>query len=85
MHLLITWMRSQLLSRHESVLSSHLEMLNSVRAHVKDDAAVRTLSGMVEKTNRLILQFKVVKKQVSSAACLVLDSMTDLSFFIGEK
>lgn len=78
MHLLIIRTRSQLLSRHESALSSHLDMLNSIRDHVKDDEAVRTLSGMVETTNRLMLQFKVVKKQVGYELCLALESVADV-------
>ncbi|RMJ23136.1 hypothetical protein PHISP_05980 [Aspergillus sp. HF37] len=55
----------ELLSRHESVLSSHLEFLDSVRGHLETDEAVRTLSGMVEKTNRLMAQFKVVQRQMN--------------------
>lgn len=53
-------------------------MLNSIRDHVKDDEAVRTLSGMVETTNRLMLQFKVVKKQVGFELCLALESVADV-------
>lgn len=30
-----------------------------------NDEAIRTVSAMAEKTNRIILQFKVVRKQVS--------------------
>ncbi|KAI9930427.1 hypothetical protein ASPWEDRAFT_171055 [Aspergillus wentii DTO 134E9] len=54
----------EICSRHESVLSSHLEMLNSVKDQVLSDAdAFRTVSLMVEKTNKLVTQFKVIKKQ----------------------
>lgn len=53
-----------MISRHESVLSSHLDLLNSVKVHVGDGDAVRIVSSMVEKTNRLVMQFNVVKKQM---------------------
>jgi hypothetical protein len=38
---------------------------------VETDEAVRTLSGMVEKTNRLMAQFKVVHRQVSLRAWIL--------------
>lgn len=47
------------------MLSSHLEMLHSARnaAH-GDDNMVQIISSMLEKTNRLVSQFRVVKKQL---------------------
>lgn len=56
---------TQICAKHESTLSSHLDMLNSVKKHVQaDEDAVRALNSMVEKTERLVMQFRVVKKQV---------------------
>jgi hypothetical protein len=44
-------------------------MLNAVRGNVvMDGDAFRMVSSMVEKTNRLVTQFKVLKKQVVSIA-----------------
>ena len=67
-HRLMFYLRSQVFSRHESTISSHLEFLNSFKDHVRDRDAIRTVSSMVEKTNKLLTQFNVVKKQV---VCLV--------------
>ena len=57
------YLRSQVFCRHESILSSHLELLNSVKGRVTESDAIRTVSSMVENTNKLLRQFNVVKKQ----------------------
>jgi hypothetical protein len=55
----------QVFSRHESVLSAHLEMLDSVKAHVAQDGeAFRAVSSMVNKTIQTMNQFKVVRKHM---------------------
>ena len=54
----------QICAQHESVLSSHMEMLNLVRNNVPSGDALQMVSGMIEKTNRLMTQFRVVKKQL---------------------
>lgn len=55
----------QIFSRHESVLSTHLEMLDSVKSHVSPDGeAFRAVSSMVNKTIQAMNQFKVVRKHM---------------------
>lgn len=55
---------SQIFSRHEAVLVSHLEMLESVKGQVAPDGeALRTISSMVAKTTQAINQSKVARKQ----------------------
>lgn len=54
----------QICSRHESMIASHLEMLHSAKDVASDGDMLRTISSMLEKTNRLISQFNVVKKQM---------------------
>ncbi|KAJ5159649.1 uncharacterized protein N7482_006653 [Penicillium canariense] len=50
-------------SQHDAVLTSHLEMLDSVKAHVtRDDEAFRTVSSMVTKTIQAMNQSKVARK-----------------------
>ncbi|KAL5355851.1 hypothetical protein BJX96DRAFT_141957 [Aspergillus floccosus] len=57
----------ELSAQHERMLSSHLEMLNAVRGNVvMDGDTFRMVSSMVEKTNKLVTQFKVLKKQIMS-------------------
>lgn len=48
------------------MLVSHLEMLNSAKelAHSDDDFLLRAISPMLETTNKLMSQFRVVKKQM---------------------
>lgn len=47
------------------MLSSHLEMLHSARNAARDDDNMaQIISSMLEKTNRLASQFRVVKKQI---------------------
>lgn len=55
---------SQIFSRHEAVLASHLEMLESVKGQVAPDGeALRTISSMVAKTIQAMNQSKVARKQ----------------------
>ncbi|KAB8219294.1 hypothetical protein BDV33DRAFT_204611 [Aspergillus novoparasiticus] len=54
----------EICAQHESVLSSHIEMLNVVRNNVSNGDALQMVTGMIEKTNRLMTQFRVVKKQL---------------------
>ncbi|KAF7621328.1 hypothetical protein AFLA_011631 [Aspergillus flavus NRRL3357] len=58
----ISW--PEICAQHESVLSSHIEMLNMVRDNVSNGDALQMVAGMIEKTNRLMTQFRVVKKQL---------------------
>ncbi|KAJ5083558.1 hypothetical protein N7456_012985 [Penicillium angulare] len=61
----IAW--AEVFSRHETVLSSHLEMLDDVKNHISsDDEAVRAVSTMVNKTVQAMNQFKVVRKHMVS-------------------
>ncbi|KAB8277721.1 hypothetical protein BDV30DRAFT_204905 [Aspergillus minisclerotigenes] len=60
----ISW--PEICAQHESVLSSHIEMLNMVRDNVSNGDALQMVAGMIEKTNRLMTQFRVVKKQLIS-------------------
>lgn len=55
----------QIFSRHESVLNTHLEMLDSVKDHVAPDGeAFRTVSSMVNKTVQAMNQFRLVRKHM---------------------
>ncbi|KAJ5537060.1 hypothetical protein N7513_010246 [Penicillium frequentans] len=56
----IPW--AEVFSRHETVLSSHLQMLDEVKGHVSDDEALRTVSSMLNKTIQAMNQLKVVRK-----------------------
>ncbi|KAJ5585035.1 uncharacterized protein N7459_004835 [Penicillium hispanicum] len=57
----IPW--AEIFSRHETVLSSHLEMLDVVKGHIPpDDEAYRTVSTMVNKSIQAMNQFKVTRK-----------------------
>lgn len=53
-------------------------MLNSVKEHVQGDDATRALNSMIEKTERLVVQFRVVKKQV----CLSLTGCVTLTGYV---
>lgn len=64
-YILILVLIFQISSRHESMLSSHLEMLHSARNAARDDDNMaQIISSMLEKTNRLASQFRVVRKQM---------------------
>ncbi|KAB8239217.1 uncharacterized protein BDW43DRAFT_306099 [Aspergillus alliaceus] len=57
----ISW--SEVCARHESVLASHIHMLNTVRNNVAAKGGLsEVVSGMIEKTNRLVTQFRVIEK-----------------------
>ncbi|KAJ5102149.1 hypothetical protein NUU61_004371 [Penicillium alfredii] len=59
----IQW--SEIFSRHESVLASHLELLDSVKGHIAPDGdAFRTVSTMARKTVQAMGQLKVVRKHM---------------------
>ncbi|KNG80232.1 hypothetical protein ANOM_011509 [Aspergillus nomiae NRRL 13137] len=60
----ISW--PEICAQHESVLSLHLEMLNTVRNNASNGDALQMVAGMIEKTNRLMTQFRVVKKQLAT-------------------
>jgi hypothetical protein len=58
---------AEIFSRHEKLLSAHLELLHSVKGHVAQDGeAFRAVSSMVNKTIQSMSQFKVVKKHMLS-------------------
>ncbi|KAE8395724.1 hypothetical protein BDV23DRAFT_144634 [Aspergillus alliaceus] len=58
---------SQVCARHESVLASHIHMLNTVRNNVAAKGGLsEVVSGMIEKTNRLVTQFRVIEKYLIS-------------------
>ncbi|KAJ6096110.1 hypothetical protein N7486_006856 [Penicillium sp. IBT 16267x] len=61
---LIPW--PEIFSRHEIVLSSHLQMLDEVKGHISDDEALRTVSSMLNKTIQAMNQLKVVRKHTTS-------------------
>jgi hypothetical protein len=63
--LLIHYLSKQIFSRHEAILASHLEMLDSVKSQIAPDGeAFRTLSSMVTKTIQAVNQSKVARKQM---------------------
>ncbi|GIJ89337.1 hypothetical protein Asppvi_008275 [Aspergillus pseudoviridinutans] len=63
---LFSW--SEICNQHESVLLSHLEMLNGVKSQVAGDGeSFRLVSSMAEKTNKLVMQFRVIKKQLMNS------------------
>lgn len=54
----------QILSRHESVLSAHIEMLKSAqRDACADGDALRIVASMVARTEELMGQFKTITSQ----------------------
>ncbi|PLB51197.1 hypothetical protein P170DRAFT_436271 [Aspergillus steynii IBT 23096] len=74
----------EIFARHESVLSSHLDMLCSVKGNVTSDADMfRMVTTMAEKTNKLMTQFKVMKSQLQkpkhNAFTLAQDKTTSFS------
>ncbi|KAJ5690619.1 hypothetical protein N7462_005011, partial [Penicillium macrosclerotiorum] len=53
-------------TQHETVLQSHLELLDSVKCHVATDCeAFRTVSAMVTKTIQSINQSKMMRKHMN--------------------
>ncbi|KAJ5239248.1 hypothetical protein N7468_003867 [Penicillium chermesinum] len=59
----IPW--AEVFSRHEFLLSSHLEMLGAVKNQLPHDGeASRTVASMVSKTIQSMNQFKIVRKQM---------------------
>ncbi|KAL4750500.1 hypothetical protein BDW72DRAFT_175787 [Aspergillus terricola var. indicus] len=55
----------QICSQHDSVLSSHLNMLRSLKGQVSADPdAYRLISSMIERTQKLVMQFEGVKKHI---------------------
>ncbi|KAL4939951.1 hypothetical protein BDV06DRAFT_230743 [Aspergillus oleicola] len=59
----LTW--PQICTQHDSVLSSHLKMLQALKEEVSGDPdASRVVASMIERTNKLILQFEGVKKHI---------------------
>ncbi|CAL5873269.1 uncharacterized protein PFLUO_LOCUS7538 [Penicillium psychrofluorescens] len=61
----IAW--AELFSRHETMLTSHLELLDSVKEHMaRDGNAFRTVSSMVQKTVQAMNQFALVRKKMSN-------------------
>ncbi|KAJ5650273.1 uncharacterized protein N7484_003996 [Penicillium longicatenatum] len=61
----IPW--AEIFSRHETVLSSHLQMLDEVKGHVSDDEALRTVSSMLNKTIQAMSQLKFVRKYTQTS------------------
>ncbi|KAF4223465.1 hypothetical protein CNMCM8980_002162 [Aspergillus fumigatiaffinis] len=60
--------KTKICDQHESVLLSHLEMLNGVKSQVAGDGdSFRLVSSMAEKTNKLVMQFRVIKKQLMNS------------------
>ncbi|KAF4292934.1 hypothetical protein KXW65_008157 [Aspergillus fumigatus] len=63
---LFSW--SEICKQHESILLSHLEMLNSVKSQVAGDGdSFRLVSSMADKTNKLVMQFRVIKKKLMNS------------------
>ncbi|KAL2829187.1 hypothetical protein BDW59DRAFT_142263 [Aspergillus cavernicola] len=55
----------EICAQHESVLSSHLRMLQSLKGPITSDAeASKLLSSMVERTNKLCLQYENIKRLI---------------------
>ncbi|KAL4787978.1 hypothetical protein BJX76DRAFT_353772 [Aspergillus varians] len=55
----------QICTQHDSVLSSHLDMLQALKDQVSaDPSASRVISTMIERTNKLVIQFAGVKKRI---------------------
>lgn len=65
MHFGLSCLLSQIFSRHEAILASHLEMLDAVKSQIAPNGeAFRTVSSMVTKTMQAINQSKVARKQM---------------------
>ncbi|TQB76726.1 hypothetical protein MPDQ_007121 [Monascus purpureus] len=59
----------EILSRHESVLSAHMEMLEFAQRDVcADGDALRIVASMVERTEELMGQFKTITSQFNANA-----------------
>ncbi len=57
--------------QHDSVLSSHLSTLQALKEQVSSDPeASQLISAMIERTNKLMLQFEGVKKHIVSFCIL---------------
>ncbi|KAL4769048.1 hypothetical protein BDW60DRAFT_219222 [Aspergillus nidulans var. acristatus] len=57
----------QICTQHDSVLSSHLDMLRSLKGQVSSDPdAYRLISSMIDRTQKLVMQFEGVKKHIVS-------------------
>lgn len=51
--------------QHEAVLVAHFEMLDLLRTQASPDGdAFRTVNTMAERTQKLMSQFRVLKKQL---------------------
>ncbi|BDD55283.1 hypothetical protein MAP00_000820 [Monascus purpureus] len=68
----------EILSRHESVLSAHMEMLEFAQRDVcADGDALRIVASMVERTEELMGQFKTITSQfVHGKLCAIALSRT---------
>ncbi|BCS19836.1 uncharacterized protein APUU_20268A [Aspergillus puulaauensis] len=56
----------QICTQHDSVLSSHLSTLQALKEQVSSDPeASQLISAMIERTNKLMLQFEGVKKHIT--------------------
>ncbi|KAF7596718.1 hypothetical protein BBP40_000146 [Aspergillus hancockii] len=61
----ISW--PEICSKHESILASHIDMLNSVQHNFKSsDQVFQTISTMIQKTKSLATQFRVVETHLMS-------------------
>ncbi|KAL4981788.1 hypothetical protein BDW68DRAFT_171854 [Aspergillus falconensis] len=55
----------QICTQHDSVLSSHLQMLRSLQGQVSADPnASKLITSMIERTQNLVMQFEGVKKHI---------------------
>ncbi|PWY90306.1 hypothetical protein BO94DRAFT_623111 [Aspergillus sclerotioniger CBS 115572] len=55
----------EICAQHDTILSSHLEMLQQVKNQTRPDGqAYKLVSNMLEKTSRLVTQFNVLKRQI---------------------
>ncbi len=63
----MTLFLGQIFSRHEAVLASHREMLDSVKGHIEPDGeAFRAVSVMLNKTVQAMNQSNVMRKHMVS-------------------
>ncbi|KAL3474018.1 hypothetical protein BJX99DRAFT_232542 [Aspergillus californicus] len=55
----------ELCTQHESVLSAHLRMLQALKGQITSDAeSSKLIQSMLERTNKLCMQFEGIKKHV---------------------
>ncbi|RAL04814.1 uncharacterized protein BO80DRAFT_461855 [Aspergillus ibericus CBS 121593] len=55
----------EICTQHDFILSSHLEMLQQLKSQIQPDGqAFQLVSNMLEKTNKLVTQFNILKRQV---------------------